>query len=340
MSLRQSQMFPCNYLQTSMFKMCYQVSFKTEEEKTYPLNLVHAIEIEKSVEKLSATCVITLPLYRFNSPLFVHTDIKHGAEVAVCLGYDDQLKEEFRGYVTKIVYNNSSIVIECEDALFLYRKSLANEQFQDITLKELLTRVSHQIDPTYAIACDYELTYDTFTINNNTGYDILKQIQDSLAANVWFDTTNKILHVHLLYVDKRGDVKYSAHHNIESSSLEFVVGADKKVEVIIEATDVNGETKQVKVGESGGDKISLKIGKVKEKDIVQLAKDIWKKKTANRLNGTFTSWLVPMVSPGYTAEIIDQEYPERTGSYYVASVKTSFSASGGVRTISPGIKLD
>lgn len=319
--------------------MCYQVSFKTEEEQTYQLNLVHAIEIEKSVEKLAATCVITLPLYRFNSPLFVHADIKYGAEVTVSLGYDDRLNEEFRGYVTKIVYNNSSIVIECEDALFLYRKSLANEQLQDITLKELLTRVSHQIDPTYTIDCDYELTYDTFTLNNNTGYDFLKQIQNNLAANVWFDTTNKILHVHLLYVNKMGEVKYSAHRNIESSSLEFVKGADKKVEVCIEATDANGETKQVKVGDSGGDQISLKIGKIKEKDIERLATDIWKKKTADRLNGTFTSWLVPLVSPGYTAEVIDQEYPERTGPYYVASVKTSFSASGGVRTIEPGIKV-
>lgn len=319
--------------------MCYQVSFKTEEGKTYNLNLLDAIEIERSVEKLAATCKITLPLYRFNAPLFVQEDIKRGTEVTVCLGYDDQLNEEFRGYVTKIVYNNSSIVIECEDALFLYRKSLENEQFQDITLKELLVHISNQIDPTYTIDCKYDLTYETFTINNKTGYDILKQIQNTLAANVWFDTMNKVLYVVLVYVDKLGDEKYSMHQNVETSSLEYVRGADKKVEVIIEATDSNGTAKQVKVGDSGGDQLSLKIGNVKEKDIQELAEAIWKKKTSDRLNGTFTGWLIPVVTPGYTATIIDQEYPERTGSYYVAGVKTKFSASGGVRTIEPGIKL-
>lgn len=319
--------------------MCYQVSFKTEEDKTYTLNLLDTIEIERSVEKLAGTCVITLPLYRFNTPLFVYEDIKRGSEVTVCLGYDNQLEEEFKGYVTKIVYNNSSIVIECEDALFLYRKSLENEQFQDITLKELLVHISKQIDPSYTVDCKYDLTYETFTINNKTGYDILKQIQDTLAANVWLDTANKILYVVLVYVDKLGDVKYSVHQNVETSSLEYVKGADKKVEVIIEATDSNGVAKQVKVGESGGDQISLKIGNVKEKNIKELAEAILKKKTSDRLNGVFTCWLLPRVLPGYTATIIDQEYPERTGPYYVASVKTKFSASGGVRTIEPGIKL-
>lgn len=319
--------------------MCYKVSFKTEGGKTYHLNLLDSIEIEKSVEKLAATCVITLPLYRFNDPLFVQEEIKRGTEVKVCLGYDNQLEEEFSGYVTKIVYNNSSIVIECEDALFLFRKSLENEQLKEISLKELLAKICHQIEPSYTVDCPYELIYDTFTINDKTGYDILKQIQDTLAANVWFDTTNKILHLALVYVDKLGAVKYSVHHNIETSSLEYVKGADKKVQVIIEATDANGEAKQVKVGDVGGDQISLKIGNVKDKNLEELADAIWKKKTSDRLNGTFTSWLVPMVVPGYTATIIDQEYPERTGPYYVASVKTKFSASGGVRTIEPGIKL-
>ncbi|WP_236594057.1 XkdQ/YqbQ family protein [Myroides odoratus] len=339
MSLKQSQMFPCNYLWNNMFKMCYQVSFTTEEDKVYNLNLVHAIEIEKSIEKLAATCSITLPLFRFNSPLLVNVDIKRGTEVVVCLGYDDNPQEEFRGYVTKVVYNNSSIVIECEDALFLFRKSLANKQFKNITLKDLLTQVCNQIDPAYSIDCDYDLTYESYTLNNKTGYDILKEIQDNLGANVWFDTQNKILNIHLSYRDKLGQVKYSAHHNIETSTLEYVLGAEQKVEVTIDATDRKGEAKQVKVGDSGGEQFSLKIGNVKDKDIEKLAQDIWEKKTTDRLKGSFTTWLIPPVSPGYSVEIIDQEYPERAGRYYVASVKTNFSESGGVKTVEPGIKL-
>ncbi|WP_286442389.1 MULTISPECIES: hypothetical protein [unclassified Myroides] len=332
-------MYHYNYLNNKMVTMCYQVSFKTEEEKTYNLNLLHAVEIEKSVEKLAATCTITLPLFRYNNPLFVHEDIKRGTEVTVCLGYDNQLEEEFRGYVTKIVYNNSSIVIECEDALFLFRKSLQNEQLQEITLKDLLIHISKQIDPTYTIDCDYEFTYETYTLNNKTGYDILKEIQDNLTANVWFNTKEKMLHVHLLYTDKLGKVKYSAHQNIESSTLEYTTGEDRKVEVIVEIMEANGKAKQIKVGEHGGEQFSLKIGNAKGKDIQKLAKSIYEKKKADRLNGSLTSWLVPFVSPGFTVEIIDQEYPERRGSYYVASVKTSFSDAGGVRTIEPGIKL-
>lgn len=55
--------------------------------------------------------------------------------------------------------------------------------------------------------------------------------------------------------------------------------------------------------------------------------------------GSLTGWLIPYVEPTYTAEILDKDYPYKNGKYYVKAVKTNFSKSGGVRTITPGIKL-
>ena len=39
------------------------------------------------------------------------------------------------------------------------------------------------------------------------------------------------------------------------------------------------------------------------------------------------------------AKIGDFDYPELSGIYYVKSKKVNISSSGGVRTITPGIKL-
>lgn len=318
--------------------MCFKVGFITESGEKYRLDLVHSIDIEKNVENLADTCLITLPGSRFNNPLFL-TEIKRGTEVKVWLGYNDELKEEFRGYVKEVLSNDGSIIIECEDALFLFRKSVKNEQFTTITLKGIAEKLCRQIDNSYKVVCNYEIVYEKFTINDATAYNVLKKLQEDTSANVWFDTVNKTLHIHQAYVEKGGEVRYSMHQNIESSSLEYRSSQDKKVEVIIETTDKNGKVKQVTSGTTGGDKITKKIGNISPSHAKEIADAELKLHLFDGYKGSFTSWLIPYVEPTYTAEIIDVEYPEKTGKYYVVSVKTSFSSSGGVRTIEPGIKL-
>jgi hypothetical protein len=54
--------------------------------------------------------------------------------------------------------------------------------------------------------------------------------------------------------------------------------------------------------------------------------------------GAFDTWLIPRVKPGATAKFNDEDYPDQSAGYYVPSVKTVFSESGGVRTITLGIK--
>lgn len=322
-----------------MLKMSFKIGFITANGKKFKCDIVHSVEIEKNVENLADTCLITLPGSRFNAPLFLPKEIKRGTEVKVFLGYNDNLKEEFRGYVKEVLSNNGAITIECEDALFLFRKSVKNEQFATIDLKGIAEKLCSQIDSSYKVVCDYGIVYEKFTINDATAYDVLKKLQEDTSANVWFDTVNKTLHIHQAYVEKGGEVRYSMHRNIESSSLEYRSAQDKKVEVIIETTDKNGKVKQVTSGTTGGDKITKKIGNISPSHAKEIADSELKLHLFDGYKGSFTSWLVPYVEPTYTAEIIDQEYPDKKGKYYVVSVKTSFSPSGGVRTIEPGIKL-
>lgn len=322
-----------------MYKMCFKVDFTTVDGIGYKVKLVHSIDIEKNVENLADTCLITLPAYRYNDPLFLPKDIKRGTEVKVQLGYNDNLQEEFRGYVKEVLTNNGAITIECEDALFLFRKTVKNEQFTSITIKEIAEKLCSQVDGSYKVSCDYGITYEKFTINDATAYDVLKKLQEDTGANVWFDTINKVLHIHPAYIHKGGYVKYSMHQNIESSSLEYRSAQDKKVEVIIETTDVKGKTTQVTSGTTGGERITKRIGNVSTGHAKEIADNVLKQHLYDGYKGSFTGWLIPYVEPTYTVEIIDQEYPDKTGKYYVVSVKTSFSPSGGVRTIEPGIKL-
>lgn len=322
-----------------MYEMNYKVDFTTEEGIGYRVKLVHSIEINKSVENLASTCLITLPASRFNDPLFIPKEIKRGTVIKVKLGYGEELKEEFEGYVKEVLTNNGSITIECEDALFIFRKSVKNEQYKTITLKDIAENLCSQVGGEYKVVCDYGITYEKFTINDATAYDVLKKLQEDTSSQIWFDTIKKELHIHPAYIYKRGDVKYSMHQNVESSSLEYRSAQDKKVEIIVETTDAKGKVIQTTSGTTGGEKITLKVGSVGKKDAKDIAESKLRQHLFDGYKGSFTGWLIPYVEPSYSAYVIDQEYPEKTGTYYVVSVKTSFSPSGGKRDVELGIRL-
>jgi len=69
------------------------------------------------------------------------------------------------------------------------------------------------------------------------------------------------------------------------------------------------------------------------------AKNEYVSRVYDGYEGTFTGWLVPYCDAGYQVKLVDEDYQDKTGNYYVLEVKTNFSKSGGVRTIKIGKKL-
>lgn len=320
-----------------MRDMSWYIRFTTEG-KRYRLATVESIEIECSVDNLVDVATITLPESVWNDVLNLEGKIKRGSEVLIQLGYDNDLQTEFIGYVQKVT-NDGSLIIHCEDALFLFRNSVPDIELKPTSVKRIAEYVIRHVDSSFSLSCDYDIAYEKFTIHQATGYDVLKKLQEETKGNFYFDTEKKVLHIHPPYVEKAGDVVYSMHLNVESSSLEYKEAIDKKVEITIEKTDSNGKVKSITKGQTGGDKKTLKLGNVSDADLDRIADAELLKNSYDGYEGSFDTWLVPFVKPSYSALIIDRDYPHKKGKYYVVSVKTSFSSSGAVRTITPGIKL-
>lgn len=321
-----------------MYNMSWNIRFKNDTGQ-YRLAIVESVEIEKSVENLVDTAIIVLPGTVMNTPLQFGGNITRGTEVIIDLGYDDNLVNEFTGYVREIVTNDGNLTIECEDALFVFRTAVKDKELKPTSLKKIAEVLVRELDSSFKVDCDYDISYEKFTIHNATAFDVLKKIQDETKAAVYFDTVEKVLHIHPPYINKGGDVIYSMHQNIETSSLDYRSSLDKKVEVTIESTDLKGKVTKVTAGTTGGDKITMKVGSMSEADMRKVAESALVKNNFDGYKGTFTGWLLPYVEPTYSAKIIDHEYPDKTGTYYIVSVNTSFSESGGVRTITPGIKI-
>ncbi len=140
-------------------------------------------------------------------------------------------------------------------------------------------------------------------------------------------------------MEKGGEAIYSMQRNVESSSLEYKMAIDRKVEVTVESVDTKGKVHRETVGNSGGDKVTLKVGAIAGTDVKKIADAELIRRSADAYEGTFDGWLVPIVQPTYSAIVRDEDYPEKEGRYYVVAVTTNVSESGAKRTVTLGVKL-
>lgn len=316
----------------------WYIEFNNNGKRTQ-LGLLSECEVMKSVENLTDTAVIILPEAVMNEALNFEKKIARGTEVLIEMGYNSVYRTEFKGYVQDIVNSDSSLKIICEDALFLFRTGVPSIEMKPTTMKSVGQYVIDNIDKSYTLDCTYPINYEKFTIHQATGFDVLKKLQDETTAQIYFDTEAKVLHIHPPYVNKGGEVIYSMQKNIETSSLEFKNKLDYKVEVTVESTDIKGKVHQVTAGTTGGDKVKIRVGAMDLASMERIANAELLKSNASGYEGSFDAWLEPMVKPTFSARIKDEDYPDKTAWYYVASVTTNLSAAGVVRTVTPSIKL-
>jgi hypothetical protein len=315
----------------------------------YRLQTLESVSIKKSVETLADTAVITIPGAHVNRALEVEDKISEGDAVEIWLGYDDDLVLEFKGYLNRIATDDFSIQLECEDALFLFRKSLENRELKNITLKNFLNEVVGEVNkqnqsdgtPThYTVECSYDFTWDKFVIYRATAFDVLKKVQDETRANIYF--RDNILHIHPQYSEifNDGVIIYDFAANIEKSQLKYVLQRDKKIEVEVSATLPDGTVRKTTYGTPGGEKREIALGTANAASMQARAEHEWNLFAYDGYEGNFTGWLIPVVEPAYRIRIQDGEYSFKNGNYYVVAVDTMFSASGGARTVTIGKKIN
>lgn len=308
----------------------------------YRLGMLDNVEIHKSVDLLAATCEIKLPGSVYNKALKVEDEngkdkIKRGDEVIVRLGYDDDLREEFRGYLLNIATDDGSLTLNCEDDLFLLRKSVRDREFVNVGVKAIAQYLLDETKPGLKVNCTLSIDYDKFVIYQATAYDVLKKLKEETKGEIYISGGE--LNIHPPMIRRTGEVTYSYQVNIESSDLKYKRAEDKVLEVIVENVDSSGKKKEVRFGTTGGDKITLSGAGLSEKSMMVLAQLEYKRLMYDGYEGSITGWLIPYCEPSYSARIKDEDYEYKEGVYYVVSVTTSAGQDGGVRKVEFGRKL-
>jgi hypothetical protein len=301
---------------------------------SFRLSMLDSVEVIRSVEQLSDTAVIVLPGSVFNKAIEVEQKIKRGDKVVINLGYDGNLVREFDGYLDSISTDDGSIKLNCEDSLYLLKQPVADKEFINPDISDILKYIAGS----FTVVCDYSFRYDKYVIKGQTAYQVLKKLQEETKANIYLKES--VLHVHPQYSELFGSSSYSFQDNIEKSSLQYKNAEDRKLIVNAEGKGKDGKVIRETVGESGGDSITLRIDGVSDRATLRnLATEQLKVKSYTGYSGSFTGWLIPFCDAAYKIYLDDADYNFKSGAYYVLEVRTKVSRSGGEREIKIGKRL-
>ncbi|MEG1574386.1 MAG: hypothetical protein RRY55_01305 [Bacteroidales bacterium] len=303
----------------------------------YRLKTLKSVKISASVLNLSDTARIELPAQYLNTWQKIEDKIKTGDEVCIDLGYGNSVKTEFKGFLKRISRDNNTLVLECEDALYLLNVAVADKEYKEVTLNSLIGDILSQVDGTLIVVCDYNYIFKKFVVFHQTALDIIKKIHEETKANIWFE--DKTLHIHPVYTEKRDEeaIIFDTAVNVLSNALKWVTAGDKKVQIEVVLKQADGAIKKKAYGDTGGSKVTKIINGSSETDMQTAAENEYNLWNYDGFEGNFTAWLIPRVIAGTSVRLRDTGKPE--GKYYVTGIDIEFGSSGAKRKITLGRKL-
>lgn len=302
---------------------------------------VHDVQVKRSIYSLAATAIVKVPVtavlkHEGEPPTHIETAnaIRVGDTVTIKLGYDNRLQTEFIGYVKRLNYK-LPLEIECEDEYYKLRFINCVFSKKETTLKACLNEVLSGVQ-TGQIA---DLTLKNFVVNNKPGSWLLGYLKKEYGLLAYFDINGK------LYVGKANSVKgetvkYVLRENVISDDeLKYQLAQDIKLKVKAICYYKDGSKIEGELGEGGGEQKTLYYYDVKDAgELKALANEELRRYSFDGYRGKIKTFLQPYALPGMVADITDNTYPDRSGSYFIEAVTTTFGAGGGRRTVEIGIK--
>jgi hypothetical protein len=317
--------------------------FSQKLNKTLVFNWVTSGVIDSSWKNLTDTCELTFAKKIFYKGTKLQDLLSAGDRVTVKTGYDDQVTEEFTGYLTRF---NAKVPLTMyfEDTMSLLKKGSITKTFgTSAKLKDVIDEIVRYYNAEYNAqiqSASEDAALGSFNVKDLSGARILEKLKETYGLFAYF-RGNKI-YAGFAYQVKEANiktVKYEFTRNIISDRLEYRTSKDIKIRVKAISFKKNNEKTIAYGGDEKGElhTLHLPIG------LSQSELEIQAEKEAKRLRfdgyqGQLTSFHRPIVRHGDIAQIIDNEFPEREGRFIVDRVLTSFGVGGIRRQIEPGIK--
>lgn len=299
---------------------------------------VHDVHIERSIFNLAATATIKVPvgavLIRGGVPpakAETAQQINVGDPVTIALGYNGKLRTEFVGFV-KLKNLKTPLEIECEDAFYRTR-SVSVAHTGKTTLAELLAKCG------VSVAYAAPLTLADFPVDNKPASWVLGKLKTDYGLSIWFDMQGR-LYASEPYKVQGSGVKYSLRRNtINEDDLKFHRADDVKVRIKAICYMRDGRKVEATIGSGGGEKTLYFYDVESEAELAALAAAELSRYSYDGYSGGIEAFLEPYAEPGMIATVVDKDYAERGGNYYIESTTVDYGTGGGRRKVELGLKI-
>lgn len=280
--------------------------------------------VNQSWKELAQTAMLRLP----NIKRLLEKEIKVGNEVVIRLGYNDNLVEEFRGYVS-VITPGTPMEFECMDEMWQLKQRSVTKAWRSTTVKEVL----QYLVPDAALEVP-DINLQPFRLDKVTVFEALKKLKEEYSLVIYF--REGVLFCGLAYQEDPGEVNYNLSGrkaNCMVGDLTFRKKEDVKIKVRAISIMSNNTKKEVELGDADGEIRTLHFYNLSETELRRQAEEKINLLKFDGYRGSLIGFGLPHAKFGMTANIMDYNYPERKGIYFIDAVKTTYSVSAGYRRV-------
>lgn len=303
----------------------------------FTLKGVNDCRIKKGIHSYVDTAIIKVPTtsrLKQQNEVTVTVDtakkFKRGDKVTIMLGYNGKLKQEFIGFVSRVNFT-TPCEIECEGYSYLIRKNNIHKTFvKGTTIRSVCEEVIKGTDITLSNAIPNIPLGSALRIENGTGAKVLDYLKDNFKFAVYFNGSQ--LYVGLEETEPKAKVKYKLGWNtIKDNGLKYHIADESRVKVVLKTSKSDGGKSVYSTGDADGEVHEYVVKNIASNNLKQIADDYLKQLKFNGYEGRLCAFLFPYCEHGFSAEIEDPKYSERSGTYFVCSVEIQFGTGGGRR---------
>lgn len=299
---------------------------------------VHDCKIKRSVKEIVDTAVLKIPaIGRVNNNFDLPENSiatsklwKEGDAVSIQLGYNNDNRQEFKGFVRRV---NASIpvVIECEGYAWQLRRKRFVKNWKSVKLRDFLTEI---ISGTDIKLSQYipDMALTNLKVNQANGLKVLEYIKDHLHLSAYFlfDT----LYVGLEEGVPGNKVNHRLGWNtIRDDKLKWRLADDTQVQIkLVTGKGKNKKRSLFTAGDANGAVVEKSIANLKDEgDLQSVANDLLQQAKYTGFEGNISGFLQPFIQMCDTDILIDKIYNERGGSYFVQGTEVRFGMNGAQR---------
>lgn len=292
----------------------------------YVFEGVVSCDVESSWDLLTSTAKVVLPrrLTWEGRSVVMDRDplLRKGQRISIDLGYDNNNKRVFDGYVTRIT-TNSPFEVYCEDAMWLLKQRTITKSWKRVSLSKLLDEITGGL---ITVKC-VDMDLGAFRINKATIVEVLEALRKSFFLKSF--VRDNVLYVGLAYWPDLQDVhEVSFIRHVVSNDLEYVRKEDVRIKLKVIVVMKNNKRVVYEYGDKDGEERTLHFYNIGKDTADKTAGEEINRLRYEGYRGSVTIFGAPKVCHGDVVDIYDEFYPERAGRYLVKKVNTSFGMGG------------